>query len=130
VARHPGGRVGVRDICQACGKRRFGSACAARRAHQGAGYRVRAYRCSSGAGWHVAASEKAGAHAPLHEAPASKRPQSSRRPSLAPVRTLAEVEAIAREKRHYFATADGGTLAELSIGPEGMKFEVLRNARG
>jgi hypothetical protein len=99
VARHPGGRVGVRDICQACGKRRFGSACAARRAHQGAGYRVRAYRACGGQGWHVAASEKAGAHAPLHEAPASKRPQRSRKPSLAPVRTLAEVEAMAASMR-------------------------------
>jgi hypothetical protein len=85
-------------ICPSCGKKRFGSACAARRAHQGAGYRVRAYRCPASDAWHVTASEKAGASSPIREGRHSKR-QAARRPSLAPVRTLAEVEAMASSMR-------------------------------
>lgn len=44
-----------------CGKRRFGSASDARRAHASAGFRLRAYRCPKCHGYHVANAEKLGA---------------------------------------------------------------------
>lgn len=111
--------------CERCKKRLFGSACAARQAHSTAGYRVRVYRCPDDAGYHVTASEKAGAHPPLRHDHVH-RPTRGTRPGLAPVRTLAEVEALAAQKRHHFASADGATRAVLSLGPEGMKLEVLQ----
>jgi hypothetical protein len=86
------------NVAEPCHKRRFGSASAVRRGHAGARFRVRAYRCDIPhcGGWHATANDKRRGHY-RHEAIAA--PRSGGRSSLAPVRTLAEVEAIAQEMR-------------------------------
>ncbi len=81
-----------------CGKVRYASARNARTAHRGAGYRVKAYRCSKGSGWHVAASEKSTAETAFASADLGAL-ASGRRLTLAPVRTLSEVDVLAHEKR-------------------------------
>lgn len=52
-AREPEEEESVSRPRGACGKRVFGSAGAVRRAHQRAGYRVRAYWCVGCGGWHA-----------------------------------------------------------------------------
>jgi hypothetical protein len=77
-----------------CGKRLFASACAARRQHSRAGFRIRTYACPEHKGWHVANADKRRAIEPS----LGHRVRSRER-ALAPVRTLAEVEQMAAERR-------------------------------
>lgn len=82
-----------------CSKRPFGSVHAARQAHNGASFRFRAYPCDEcgGSVYHVANADKSTFQ---WEGDISGRSRIRRtNPSLAPVRSLAEVEELARKMR-------------------------------
>jgi hypothetical protein len=78
-----------------CGKRLFASACTARRLHSRASFRLRVYECPERKGWHVVAN--ADKRRALEPSLGHRR--KHRDHALAPVRTLAEVEQMAAERR-------------------------------
>lgn len=73
-----------------CTKRRYESIAHAREGHKKAGYRIRVYRCHPCRSYHVTNADKRAALTPEGRLPPM---------SLAPEMTLAEVEAIAAQKR-------------------------------
>jgi len=79
-----------------CTKRGYSSEHAAMDAHKFAGYRLRAYLCEQCGRWHMANADKT---EPLGFMPNLRRSRRRRPMELAPVRTLAEVEAIAARMR-------------------------------
>ena len=85
-----------------CCKRRYPSKRSAIEANRTAGFRLRAYTCSDCSGyWHVTNADKSGA--PIFQEPRrSSRRRTPLASKLAPARTLAELEEIARQKRAPF----------------------------
>jgi hypothetical protein len=80
-----------------CTKRGYKSERGAMEAHKFAGYRVRAYFCPDCGNWHTTNAEK---NEPLGPLVSHVRRSPKRRVmGLAPEMTLAEVEAIAAQKR-------------------------------
>ena len=76
-----------------CLKRGFTSKSAARQAHRGAHWRIRAYECGHCGAWHVANAEKNTGGGPADYASFGEDP------GLAPTMTLQQLKAEAERRR-------------------------------